>query len=78
VIVVDPSGLEFNVEVNPLMDDSSLLQDLVSHPNLHLDPPASNYKLRAIHRTNKKIRENSVVVIDDARRGNIGNVSSRS
>ena len=77
VIIVDPSGMEFNVEVNPLMDNNSLLQELVSHPDLNLDPPTSNYKLRAVHRVNRKIRENSVIVVDDARRGDIGSVSPR-
>jgi hypothetical protein len=77
VIVVVPSGSEYDVEINPLLDDASLLQELVSYPDLNLSPPASNYKLRAVHRNNQRIRENSVIVIDDAKRGNIGGVSKR-
>lgn len=78
VIVVDPDGTEYDVEINPTISDSDLLNELVLNPDLGLNPTVSSYKLRSVHRTgDKKIRENCVIVMDYAKQSNVKSISRR-
>lgn len=78
VIVVKPGGDEYEVEVNPDLNDRDLLALLRQHPELQPFHDDIDYGLRKVHRLGGKIAEGSVVVIDPIQQSGVGRATKRN
>ena len=47
IIVVDTEGNEYDVSINPEINDSELAEELFSRPDFNLNAP-QNYKIRRV------------------------------